>query len=149
MSESRLPLLDSKKYLNLVTEHRGGRLIGKICQVIGLVVEASGIRPFIGEICRIETAPGGSVPAEVVGFRADRCLLMPYGELKGVSPGCRVFPTGKALCGWGKPFGSVSMALAGIWPREKRRLPPVRGRNVRFTGVRQTPWSGRRLAISC
>ncbi|HHW73836.1 MAG TPA: FliI/YscN family ATPase [Firmicutes bacterium] len=97
MSESRLPLLDSKKYLNLVTEHRGGRLIGKICQVIGLVVEASGIRPFIGEICRIETAPGRSVPAEVVGFRADRCLLMPYGELKGVSPGCRVFPTGKSF----------------------------------------------------
>ena len=26
----------------------GGRLTGKVCQVIGLVVEASGIRPFIG-----------------------------------------------------------------------------------------------------
>lgn len=89
--------LDSKKYLSHVTNYRGGRLTGKVCQVIGLVVEAVGIRPFIGEICRIETGPGETVSAEVVGFRGDRSLLMPYGDLKGVFPGCAVFPTEKSF----------------------------------------------------
>ncbi|MFY9412406.1 MAG: FliI/YscN family ATPase [Dethiobacteria bacterium] len=91
------PEIDSKKYLSLVTSYQGGRLTGKVCQVIGLVVEASGIRPFIGEICSIKTGSGESVPAEVVGFREDRCLLMPYGDLKGISPGCAVLPTGKSF----------------------------------------------------
>ncbi len=89
--------VNSKKYLSLVTSYRGGRLMGKVCQVIGLVIEASGIQPYVGEICSIETGPDETVPAEVVGFREDRCLLMPYGSLTGISPGCKVFPTGKSF----------------------------------------------------
>ena len=90
-------LSNSSKYIARVSSHRGGRLTGKVCQVIGLVVEASGIQPFIGEICFIATGPDRAVPAEVVGFRENRSLLMPYGDLKGISPGCAVRPTERSF----------------------------------------------------
>ncbi len=35
-----------------------------------------------------------AVPAEVVGFREGRTLLMPLGELQGIGPGTKVLPTG-------------------------------------------------------
>ncbi len=34
------------------------------------------------------------MPAEVVGFREGRTLLMPLGELQGIGPGTKVLPTG-------------------------------------------------------
>ena len=90
-------LSNSSKYIARVSSHRGGRLTGKVCQVIGLVVEASGSQPVIGESCFFETGPERAVPAEVVGFRENRSLLMPYGDLKGISPGCAVRPTERSL----------------------------------------------------
>ncbi|NLY39468.1 MAG: FliI/YscN family ATPase [Firmicutes bacterium] len=89
--------LDHSKYLATLASFQGGRVTGKVRQVVGLVMEVTGIRPFIGEICRVKTMDGRLLNAEVVGFR-DRCtLLMPLEELKGISPGCPVLPTGKSF----------------------------------------------------
>lgn len=125
--------LDSKKYLSCVTDYRGGRLTGKVCQVIGLVVEAVGIRPFIGEICRIETGPGATVPAEVVGFREDRSLLMPYGDLKGIFPGCAVFPTEKSftLRVSDKLLGLALNGLGQLLESGEPPLPPGEGQECK------------------
>lgn len=89
--------VDHQKYLTTLTAFRGGRLTGKVRQVIGLVMEVSGIRPFIGEICVVKTAEGGNVAAEVVGFRDHCTLLMPLGDIRGISPGCPVQPTGSSF----------------------------------------------------
>ncbi len=85
------------KYLNTLTALPGGRVKGKVRQVIGLVIEVSGIRPFIGEICNIRSTSGETFVAEVVGFREKCTLLMPLGNLQGISPGCVVEPTGKSF----------------------------------------------------
>ena len=73
------------------------RLEGKVAQVIGLVVESFGPPASLGELCRIAIGGRASLPAEVVGFRDDRILLMPLGALEGVKPGSPVMATGKTL----------------------------------------------------
>ena len=67
---------------------------GKVTQVIGLTVEACGLRAAVGEICHIHNNGAPPIVAEVVGFKADATLLMPLGDLVGVGPGCRVVATG-------------------------------------------------------
>ena len=69
---------------------------GKVVNLIGLVIEASGLRAEVGELCTIDagrTRP--PIPAEVVGFRDGRTLLMPLGEMHGVGPENRVDATGR------------------------------------------------------
>jgi flagellum-specific ATP synthase len=75
--------------------HRRG---GRVRDLIGLVVEASGLEAEVGELCHVEAGRTREpVPAEVVGFRAGRTLLMPLGALHGVAPGRRVTATGQSL----------------------------------------------------
>ncbi|PTL59173.1 FliI/YscN family ATPase [Paraconexibacter algicola] len=81
---------------------------GRVTDLIGLIVEATGLEAEVGEVCEIETGRDRPpTPAEVVGFRAGRTLLMPLGELVGIGPGDRVtamgapvrVPTGASLLG--------------------------------------------------
>ena len=71
---------------------------GRVIDLIGLIVEATGLEAEVGEVCTIETGRGRSaVPAEVVGFRAGRTLLMALGEATGIGPGARVSASGRSL----------------------------------------------------
>ena len=68
---------------------------GRVANLIGLVVEATGLDAEVGEICHVDAGRNGAaVPAEVVGFREARTLLMPLGEMHGIGPGKRVTATG-------------------------------------------------------
>lgn len=73
------------------------RKIGRVCRVIGLMIESNGPSAFVGERCLIELPSGEEVEAEVVGFNEDRVLLMPYGETMQIAPGCLVKGTGRML----------------------------------------------------
>jgi flagellum-specific ATP synthase len=68
---------------------------GRVRNLIGLIIEATGLQAEVGEVCLVGTerrqAP---IQAEVVGFRDGRTLLMPLGELHGIGPGTRVLATG-------------------------------------------------------
>ncbi|MBE3590238.1 MAG: FliI/YscN family ATPase [Firmicutes bacterium] len=79
----------------LASVPRHGRA-GRVEEALGLVVAAHGPRARVGEVCRVE-APGGPVPAEVVGFRRGRTLLMPLGRMDGVEPGAWVEALDRAL----------------------------------------------------
>ena len=74
---------------------------GKVVDLIGLIVEATGLEAQVGEVCQVKSAGrfAEPVPAEVVGFRAGRTLLMPLGELRGIGPGDLVTATGKPVSG--------------------------------------------------
>jgi flagellum-specific ATP synthase len=86
------------RYLQAVKSADLGRQNGLVADVIGLVVEATGLRAEVGELCHVHPARRGTglepVPAEVVGFRAGRTLLMPLGELTGIGPGTTVTASG-------------------------------------------------------
>ncbi len=73
-------------------------LTGKIENIVGMSIEASGGHAAVGDICRIYNGEsGGQVTAEVVGFKNDHILLMPYSDMNGISAGNFVRNTGTQL----------------------------------------------------
>ncbi len=93
-----MTLLDMTRYEEALKHLDPIRVNGKVMQVIGLTVESEGPDASVGEVCVIHPIKGGSpVQAEVVGFRDNRLLLMPLGELHAIGPGCDVVATGRPL----------------------------------------------------
>ena len=71
---------------------------GRVDDLIGLIVEATGLEAEVGEVCTIDAGRRRpAVPCEVVGFRAGRTLLMPLGEITGIGPGHAVAATGRPV----------------------------------------------------
>lgn len=70
---------------------------GTVLDIIGLLIEASGPKAKMGEICKLIPDSGIPVLGEVVGFRGGRVLLMPFGDLDGIAPGSSVEATGREL----------------------------------------------------
>jgi len=97
---------------------------GRVRDVIGLIIEASGLEAEVGEVCLIETGRDRPpVPAEVVGFRDSRTLLMPLGEMSGIGPGKPVsaegeafrVPVGKKLLSSGPAMTKEVLQYANGW----------------------------------
>ncbi|GAB4165685.1 MAG: FliI/YscN family ATPase [Geothermobacteraceae bacterium] len=64
------------------------KVCGKVVQIVGLVVEGYCPTAAVGSLCQLEPLNGEPpVLAEVVGFKGERALLMPLGELRGLGPG--------------------------------------------------------------
>lgn len=76
--------LDMGRYLQGIEHCNPIRLHGKVIQVVGLVIEGYCPETSVGAICEIRPRDGEPIPAEVVGFRDSKTLLMPLGELRGV-----------------------------------------------------------------
>lgn len=71
---------------------------GRVSNLIGLIIEATGVEAEVGELCHVQTGRHSApVPAEVVGFRDSRTLLMPLGEMHGIGPGNAVTASGSQL----------------------------------------------------
>ncbi len=69
---------------------------GRVAQAVGIVVEGYGPMTTVGELCRTtREVAGGPIAAEVVGFRGDRVLLMPLGDMHGIGPGSRITMSGQ------------------------------------------------------
>lgn len=143
---------------------------GRVVRVVGLVVEAVGVRGALGDLCRIHPAPGQeAISAEIVGFKGDSVLLMPLGSMEGVRPGAAVEPQGRSS---GVSFGpgllgrvldGLGRPMDGLGPiRTARRVPivaeppnPLTRRPIRrvlTTGVRAidgflTMGQGQRMGI--
>jgi flagellum-specific ATP synthase len=93
-----MTLLDINRYTEMLRLMDPVRVNGKVTQVIGLTVESEGPDASIGDVCSIHPMKGGKpVLAEVVGFRNNKVLLMPLGDLYSVGPGCDVVATGGPL----------------------------------------------------
>ena len=72
--------------------------IGKVQHFNGLVLEGNGPDVSIGELCKIYSPENlNAVEAEVVGFREDRVLLLPYGNLDGIYLGGEIIATGERV----------------------------------------------------
>ncbi len=72
---------------------------GKVNRVIGIMIESKGPKTSIGDVCYIHTGDSINkrIPAEVVGFREEHVLLMPFTSIQEISPGSLVEATGKPL----------------------------------------------------
>ncbi|MFA7403588.1 MAG: FliI/YscN family ATPase [Pelobacteraceae bacterium] len=109
--------LNLGKYRTALAAAKPVRLHGKVTQVVGLVIEGYCPDTSVGAICEIKPLEGDPIPAEVVGFRNNKTLLMPLGELRGVgldslisvrrdnaSLGVGPLMLGRVIDGLGKPI---------------------------------------------
>ena len=91
--------LNLKKFSEAINNCQPMRMIGKVVQMVGLVIQCSGPNVTMGDLCYVRSRLPDvePVPAEVVGFRDGFVLLMPLGETKGIGPGCQVVSAQKQL----------------------------------------------------
>ncbi len=145
---------------------------GRVAAVHGLLIEARGglTRLSVGARVDIDRHNAPSLAAEVVGFRENRALLMPFGAVEGVAPGAeiRILPQGGALrptLAWrgrivnafGEPIDGKGPLPQGPVPYPLRTPPPAahaRGRvgerldlKVRAMDVFTTCCRGQRLGV--
>lgn len=107
------------------------RISGTVTDVVGLLITSQGPWLPVGGVCKVYPLQGGSPAlAEVVGFRGERTLLIPMGELRGVGPGSQVVTLtkkasyavgegvlGRVLDGLGRPLdGKGPIAAAHSYP---------------------------------
>ena len=127
--------------------------LGRVCQVVGNLVESTGLQVSLGESCVLQVGPGQEVMAEVVGFRDQRVLLMPMDNMAGIAmgnpvrrasskfkPGFSQQYLGRVLDGLGQPLDGRPLpapesflSLEAPPPNALERLPIER---VFETGVR-------------
>jgi len=69
---------------------------GKVTQVVGLVAEAKGLLLPVGAGVYLHLDQGPPALGEVVGFKGESMLIMPYAETRGLRPGCLVSAAGAA-----------------------------------------------------
>ncbi|MFC1511061.1 flagellar protein export ATPase FliI [Candidatus Margulisiibacteriota bacterium] len=90
--------IDFEKYHKAVERAELVKVIGKVVQVVGLIIEAQVGGVSVGDLCTIRLEKESRLAfAEVVGFREKRVLLMPLGSTSGISPGSQVVAAGKPL----------------------------------------------------
>ncbi len=143
---------------------------GTVEQVIGLTIEGRGPAASIGDMCdlypRFTCAP---IKAEVVGFKGQRVLLMPLGDIRGVHPGSLIVNRGekatvqvgpqmqgRVLDALGRPLdkgGSLPTATRyplyreAPNPLQKRRISTPLDLGVRAINGLLTCGKGQRLGI--
>lgn len=80
-------------------------LKGYVDEVVGVVILSRGPGGAVGDLVYIYPSDKNDpIPAEIVGFRSSRVILMTLGDLTGIRPGCEVISTGgplKIKCGMG------------------------------------------------
>jgi flagellum-specific ATP synthase len=160
-----------KKFTDAIDGCESIKMSGKITQVIGLVIEAQGPNVSLGELCYVRSrfAQVEPIPAEVVGFREGRVLLMPIGEMQGIGPGCEVISAqrilqvkvgpqllGRVLDGLGEPMDDKGPILSKTeYPLQASPPDPLHRPRIKdslFVGVRAvdgliTLGSGQRIGI--
>ncbi|HHV99005.1 MAG TPA: flagellar protein export ATPase FliI [Clostridiaceae bacterium] len=93
-----MTVIDFEKYRKLLHSSDFIEYSGKVSKVVGLTIESDGPEANIGELCRIiSTRDKKGIEAEVVGFKDNKVLLMPLGDMGGVGPGSIVVSTGSSL----------------------------------------------------
>jgi len=74
---------------------------GRVTGVLGLLLEVAGVPQSlaVGGHCEVVARDGRRVPCEVVGFRSNRALVMPFSALDGIGLGSKaeVVPTGAVI----------------------------------------------------
>ena len=86
------------KYNTIVERTDPIKFTGHVISVKGLLIESSGPRVIVGELCKIMIPRGkGTVWAEVVGLKKDIVQLMTFEHVEGIELGCSVIATGEFL----------------------------------------------------
>jgi len=138
-----------KRLLVEIAGVRPNRRYGRVVGVQGLLVQVAGVQRHLGVGSRVHVIArdGGQVACEVVGFREDRALAMPFGAVQGVGMGCKayiaeedavVFPSrawlGRVVNALGEPIDGKGPLPMGAAAYGLRAQPPVSHKRQRVAG---------------
>ncbi|MBU3917777.1 FliI/YscN family ATPase [bacterium] len=163
-------MLNLAPYIDLVDNLRPEKIEGKVDEVVGFLIKAHNPGLRIGSSCNIINPETRKiVPGEAVGFKGDKILVMPLGEIRGIGPLSKIVPTtdqpfvavGKALLGrtidgMGKPLDDlgpiatdkkVSLYKEPTNPLLKRRIDAPLDVGIKALNGILTSGKGQRLAI--
>ena len=116
------------------------RVYGRVSGIQGLLIECAGLQRSvsIGGRCTLFAHDSRPVPCEVIGFRDERALLMPFGSLEGIGLGCKavveatetvVYPSsgwlGRVVNAFGEPIDGLGPLAPGGDPFPLRAAPPA------------------------
>lgn len=158
------------EYSEVVKTTDSIREIGKVTEIIGLIIEADGPQSSIGDLCYIYNKwDEEPIWAEVVGFKQAKILLMPLGSMEGLQPGALVVNTGSAmkvkvgeqllgrvLDGLGRPIDNLgeinsqtlrSTHADAINPLKRRRITEPLSLGIKSVDAFVTVGKGQRLGI--
>lgn len=129
--------IDFQKYHETLRGFSPLRVHGKVTRVTGLIVEGHGPASSVGGQCLIYPRRSNHpIPAEVVGFRDSRILLMPLGEIRGIGPGSEivsmegrpVFSLDESILG--RIIDGTGNPLDGGPPLSSRHEYPIYGKTI-------------------
>jgi len=145
------------------------RVTGRVADINGLAVTADGLPLPVGAMCRIDRSSGEPVPAQVVGTRGGRSVLMTLAEPLGIRTGDRVtscaglefVPVGRrmlgsVLDGFGRPIGGTTdfpvethYPAFGDAPKalSRKAIDKVLPTGIRAIDAMHTIGGGQRLGI--
>ncbi len=139
------PDINWDRYFKAVDKSPDLSLEGKVVKVVGLIAEGHGFGMSIGSLCMIENDYSGGIMAEVVGFRDDRVIIMPYGDSRGIRPGSRISYIGRSpyadvgdefigrvVDGMGKAIdGGKPVISTTRYPLHGKPINPMQRRSIR------------------
>ena len=127
-----LPHITFPSYHLALERCRPIRMHGRVSQVVGLTIESEGPDVKMGELCLIYEKEGTKpIRSEVVGFKGSKVMLMPLGDMGGISPGCEVRATGKPLSVkvgpklLGRVLDGLGNPIDGLGPLEYEAEYPI------------------------
>jgi flagellum-specific ATP synthase len=109
---------------------------GKLVRMIGLTLEAVGCQAPVGARCDVLASTGNRIEAEVVGFSGENTILMPTGDIRGLTPNARVVPSRQvyeAVVGdglLGRVVDASGRPLDGKGPVSADTCVPLTGRLI-------------------
>jgi len=128
---------------------------GRVASISGLIVESEGPNVGLGELCALRSQRNEfEVLAEVVGFRAEKILLMALGDVGGLHVGCETVAMdslslpiandlllGRVLTALGRPMdeGAALPRQRQAWAAQTPPPHPLRRQRIRepfMTGVK-------------
>lgn len=162
--------LSLERYRELMDSRSFVRHMGRVTKVVGLTIETEGPQTHIGELCRIHGGRmGKDMLAEVVGFRDANVLMMPIGDMAGISPGNPVTATGhqleiavgpellgRVLDGMGRPLDGKGPVAVERWvpvqntppnPMTRPRIQQILPLGVKCLDGLMTVGKGQRMGI--
>ncbi|MGI6587733.1 MAG: flagellar protein export ATPase FliI [Peptococcia bacterium] len=161
-------MLNFEKLKNTVIKTKTLRFKGYVTEIIGLIIQAQGPKAGIGELVYIQSEQG-LIPAEVVGFKENRNLLMSYGNMSGIAPGDLIISSGdflkvkvgshivgRVLNGLGEPIDEKGMLVwekeyplyeAPPHPLKRKRINKTLSLGIKAIDGLLTCGSGQRLGI--
>jgi flagellar protein export ATPase FliI len=141
---------------------------GRVTRMVGLTLEAVGLRASVGQQCRVVLPQGKAVEAEVVGFTEDKTFLMPIQKFEGLQPGALVVPVdntkglvmgpeclGRIINGLGVPLDgkgplkgeSIGLNAAAINPLHRHPIDQPLDVGIRAINGLLTVGKGQRIGL--